>query len=215
MPARGATTAATTAPSKSVPRAGLDRAAVARAAAAIADGEGLHELTLARLAQRLGVRTPSLYNHVDGLRGLRRELDLLGRRELGARLAHAAIGRTGDDAVAALCQAYRAFVKDRPGLYAATVRASRLTDPDDTELDAAEGEIVEVVLAVLAPYGLRGDDAIHAVRALRSLAHGFATLEAAGGFGLALDRDESFRRLIAGFSAGLHTQDGTTAPHDP
>jgi hypothetical protein len=33
--------------------------------------------------------------------------------------------------------------------------------------------------------------------------HGFASLEAAGGFGMPLDRDESFRRLIATFVAGL------------
>ena len=39
--------------------------------------------------------------------------------------------------------------------------------------------------------------------ALRSVIHGFATLEVAGGFGLPLDCDESFRRLIAMLIAGL------------
>jgi len=190
-------------PVKPAPRAGLDRAAVVRAAAALADEEGLDELTLARLAERLGVRTPSLYNHIHGLPGLRRDLHLLGVRELAARLGRAAIGKAGDEAALALGQTYRAFVKERPGLYAATLRASRLSDPADAELAAAEQEGVDIVVAVLAPYGLRGDDAIHAVRALRSVAHGFASLEASGGFGLALDIDESFRRLIAMFTAGL------------
>ena len=41
-----------------------------------------------------------------------------------------------------------------------------------------------------------GDEAIHALRALRSVVHGFATLEAAGGFGIPLNLDESFRRLV-------------------
>ncbi len=110
-------------------RAGLDRAAVALATAAVADSEGLDALTLARLAERLGVRTPSLYNHVDGLPGLRRALALLGRRELAARLGRVAIGKAGDEAVAALGHAYRAFVIERPGLYAATARATRLWNP--------------------------------------------------------------------------------------
>lgn len=185
------------------PRARLDRAAVVEAAAALADDKGLENLSLTRLAERLGIRTPSLYNHVSGLEGLRRELALLGARELGRRLGRAAIGKTKDEAVFALAGTYRSFVGERPGLYAATVRSSWLREPEDPELRAAEEEAVGIVLAVLASYGLEGEDALHAVRGLRSAVHGFATLEAAGGFGLGLDTDESFRRLLRAFVDGL------------
>ena len=185
------------------PRAGLSREAVVEAAAALADEEGLEGVTLAELASRLGVRTPSLYNHVAGLEGLRRELALLGTRELGRRLGHAAVGKATDEATFAMAQAYRDFVKERPGLYAATVRSYRVSDPEDPELAAAEGEAMEVVLAVLASYGLSGEEAVHTARGLRSIAHGFATLEVAGGFGIPLDLDESFRRLLRAFTTGL------------
>ncbi len=37
---------------------------------------------MADLAERLEIRVPSLYNHVQGMEGLRRELALLGMREL-------------------------------------------------------------------------------------------------------------------------------------
>ena len=185
------------------PRAGLSREAVVEAAASLADEEGLEGVTLAELASRLGVRTPSLYNHVAGLEGLRRELALLGTRELGRRLGRAAVGKTTDEATFAMAQAYRDFVKERPGLYAATVRSYRLSAPEDPELAAAEGEALEVVLAVLASYGLSSEEAAHAARGLRSVAHGFATLEVAGGFGIPLDLDESFRRLLRAFTAGL------------
>src|SRR5260221_8231667 len=43
-------------------RAGLDRSTVVEAAAKLVDEEGIEQLTLGRLAERLGVRTPSLYN---------------------------------------------------------------------------------------------------------------------------------------------------------
>ena len=57
----------------------------------------------------------------------------------------------------------------------------------------AESEALEPVLAVLASCGIREwAEAIHAARGLRSVAHGFATLEEAGGFGISLDPDESF-----------------------
>ena len=60
---------------------------------------------------------------------------------------------------------------------------------------------------MLAGYGLTGDDDIHAIRGLRALMHGFVSLEAAGGFAMPLDLDESYRRLVAGF--------GDTARSDP
>jgi AcrR family transcriptional regulator len=179
---------------------GVTRERVAEVAARLADEAGLDNLTLAQVAARLGVKLPSLYNHVDGLPGLRRELARLGVRQLLERLSRAAIGKSEDAAVIGLGQAYREFVLAHPGLYAATVRAPA---PDDRELQQLSNETIGVILAVLAPYRLGEEAAIHAVRGLRSIAHGFATIEAAGGFGLALDRDESFLLLLRAYAAGL------------
>jgi hypothetical protein len=83
---------------------------------------------------RLSTRHPhalTLHNHVAGLEGLRRELTFFGTRELGARLERAAVGGATDKTVVALGEAYRAFVEERPGLYAATVRASRRLETED------------------------------------------------------------------------------------
>ncbi len=185
------------------PRAGLDRSAVVAAAVDLINREGAGALSLKQLAGVLGVQTPSLYNHVDGLPGLQRELALLSTRLLGDCLAEAVIGKAGPAAVAALMDAYRAFIKANPGLYLYAVRPAALDAPDDVEREQAERRIVMVAVAVVNSFGLTGDDAIHAVRALRSVVHGFATLETAGGFGIPLDLDESFRRLVAMIIAGL------------
>jgi len=130
----------------------------------------------------------------------------VGIRELGRRLSRAAAGKAGDDGLFALAEAYRTFVKERPGLYEATVRSYRLSAPDDPELAAAEGEALETVLAVLASCGVHAEEeSIHAARGLRSIAHGFATLEESGGFGISLDPDESFRKLVRAFADGLQS----------
>ena len=171
-----------------------------QAAADLADEKGLEGMTLAMLAARVGVRIPSLYNHVAGLPGLRRELALLGLRELARRMERAAVGKAGDAALVSIAHAYRAFARAHPGVYAATQRAPLSDDP---AWAAAGAEVVGIVLAVLAGYGIEGDDALHATRALRSLLHGFVSLETIGGFGLPLDLDESFRRLLDVFIAGL------------
>ncbi len=182
------------------PRAGLDRAAVVRAAAALADAEGPAAVSLARVADELGVRTPSLYNHVAGLDGLRRELALLGLRELTAELEGAVAGTRGDAALVALADAYRAFAHRRPGLYAATLRAAAAGDAELAEVSA---KLIELVLRALTGRGLADDDALHAVRGFRSVVHGFVALEAAGGFALALDRNESYQRLVRTFIDGF------------
>lgn len=184
-------------------RAGLNTETVVQAAAALADEAGLEGLTLAALAGRLGVRTPSLYNHVNGLEELLRRLALLGVQELTEALTRAALGKAGPQAVLAVAQAYRAYIKRRPGVYAAGVRSPALmADPDGALQRAADG-LLEVILAALAGYGFSETQALHTVRALRSMVHGFATLELAGGFGLPLDTDESFERMLEAYLGSL------------
>jgi AcrR family transcriptional regulator len=189
--------------------AGITRAQVVEAAAALADQHGLESLTLAQVAAQLGVRLPSLYNHVDGLAGMRRELALVGARELAAALTGAAVGRAGDAAVRAIAGAYREYARAHPGRYEATLRAPA---PDETELQAQASQIIDLLLVVLEPYRLDGPAAIHAIRALRSLVHGFVTLENAGGFGLPLDLNESFHRLVGMYIAGLHAAGAALRP---
>jgi AcrR family transcriptional regulator len=188
----------------------LDKERVVSAAAELINAEGLDALNLHRLADRLGVQTPSLYNHVDGFAGLRRDLALLSVRSLGDRMANAALGKSGSEAIMAVAQAYRDYIKAAPGLYAASLWVNHATVQEDAELQAAEERVVQVTLAVIASFGIAGEDALHAVRGLRSVVHGFATLEMAGGFGLPLDCDESFRRLMRMLIHGLQQQAGVT-----
>lgn len=181
-----------------MPRAGLDAEAVVAAAAALADEDGLSELTLARLAGALGIRTPSLYAHVDGLGDLRARLGARAAREIASALQAAAAGRSGVDALRAVADAYRAYAHAHPGTYAAGQVAS-----DREENQAAGAAVVGVLAAVLSGYGLDGDRAIHAIRAVRSALHGFVSLEREGGFGLPLSLDESFVTLVDMIDAGL------------
>jgi AcrR family transcriptional regulator len=188
------------------PRSNLTKEIVVQAAAELLNSEGLEALTLNRLAEKLDIRTPSLYNHVDGLAGLMRELSILNARNLASCLNDAAIGQSGPSAVMSMMRAYRAYIKEFTGLYLSTLRASGTQDEIDPGLQQEEARSLRVALAVMDSFGLDGENAIHAVRALRSLVHGFATLEVSGGFGMPLDLDESFHRLVELFIAGLQKQ---------
>ncbi|CAM5785262.1 TetR-like C-terminal domain-containing protein [Cellulomonas persica] len=177
-----------------MPRAGLDRGVVVAAAATLADEVGLPNVTMSVLADRLGVRTPSLYKHVDGQADLGRRIAVLALTELGGALRDALQGRAGKDALDAAARAIRSYAVAHPGRYAATVRID--ADEPDEQLVAASARVLDSLSAVLVGYPVAPEDRIHALRMLRSLFHGFAVLEAAGGFQLDTDLDASFAWIV-------------------
>jgi len=182
------------------PRIGLNKDAVLEAAASLADEQGIHEVTLASLSKRLNVKSPSLYNHIKGLNDLRKELALYGLTILYENMASAIQGAEENQAVSRMAHAYVAFAKNRPGLYEATFIAM----PDeDGRLDEAGDRILALVLFVMKDYRLDDDSAIHAVRGLRSILHGFAALRQHDAFGLPYDVEESLDLTIRVFLKGI------------
>lgn len=186
------------------PRAGLDTHTLVLAAAELADEKGIGEVSLAALAAKLGVRSPSLYNHVNGLQGLRTLLAIYGLEQLYSAMSGASQGLAGDDAVHAMGQAYIDFARRHPGLYETTLQAP---DPGNTALEEAGEQILSLILHILSGYGLGEEGELHAVRGLRSILHGFAALENKGGFGMPLDTGVSITRLIRTFIAGISCMD--------
>ena len=182
-----------------MPRQGLDATAVVVAAAELADDDGLAALTLSRLADRLGIRAPSLYAHVSGVEDLRRRVAALAGREMAAALRDAVAGRAGQDALAAAAGAYREYAGQHPGRYMAMQRAP---DAPGEDADAA-AELYGVIHAALSAYGLRGDAEIHGIRAVRSALHGFVSLEQAGGWAMPVSIDASYAGLIECLHLGL------------
>ncbi|MEU6538450.1 TetR/AcrR family transcriptional regulator [Streptomyces sp. NPDC047000] len=171
------------------------------AGAALADEVGIARLTMGLLAERLGVRTPSLYKHVGGQDDLNRRIAALALREAADAVGSAVQGYAGRDALAAAARAFRAFVLEHPGRYAATIGVEP-AGPDDP-IAAAGERTLAAFRAVLRGYDVPDSDTDHALRLLRSLFHGFATLQSAGGFQWSADIDESFEWLIVFTDRGL------------
>lgn len=185
-----------------MPRAGLNAEIITETAARIVDSEGRSALTIARVAEALGVRPPSLYNHVDGLDGLERSVAFAGIDELADVCRTAVMGLAGPEALAALAGAYRDFARRRPGVYALV----QIARPADAEFGLRAQRVLDPVLAVLGGFGLADDELIHAARALRAAMHGFAALETQSGFGLEMPVDDSFRWMVDVFGRGLEVR---------
>jgi AcrR family transcriptional regulator len=182
-----------------MPRAGLSAPVVVDAALGLLDAHGLSGMTLAAVAARVGVAAPSLYKHVDSVGELQTLVAQRVLDEMTDRFATAVIGYTRDDAITRLLHAYRSYVSKYPARYAA-VPLDPLSEP---ALRAPATRLLDIFIAVLRGYGLTGPAAIHATRCLRAMAHGFTSLEVAGGFGLAENIDETYDQLIRLCLAGL------------
>ncbi|WP_026568444.1 TetR/AcrR family transcriptional regulator [Bacillus sp. UNC41MFS5] len=182
------------------PKIGLELSFIIEAAAELADQQGIQEVTLANLAKKLGIRSPSLYNHFDGLPGLRKRLAIYGLNMLYEAMADAEIGVSGTEAVLAVSQAYIDFARRHPGIYEATLLAP---NPEDMDVQQAGAKIVDLSVRILQAYHLEGERALHAVRGLRSILHGFSALEQKGGFKMSLDLNESLMIIIKAFLAGM------------
>jgi AcrR family transcriptional regulator len=183
-----------------MPRAGLTTDKVVVSAADLADEVGLDRLTLAALADRLGVRLPSLYKHIDGMPALQRELSIRAKNELAMVLTKATAGKAARDALLALADAYRRWAHEYPGRYAASITAPATGDEAD---QAASAAATEAVYDALSGYRLGEADRVDAVRTLRALIHGYLGIELAGGFGLDRPVDESLGWALDALDAAM------------
>ena len=181
----------------------VDLTRICEAASALANQHGIDGLSMTDLARALRIRTPSLYSHVAGLEEVKRMLALYGLAELEREAVRATMGKAGPDAVRGLLNGYRDFARKNPGVYAATLPTA---PREDVEWRAAADRVTQTCLAALQGFRLKGPEAAHALRAMRSLGHGFASLESAGAFKGPLDRDQSFAWLIESFIAVLESK---------
>ncbi|WP_432511504.1 TetR/AcrR family transcriptional regulator [Kineococcus sp. SYSU DK001] len=189
-----------------MPRAGLDAATVTRAAAEVVDEVGYAGLTMGLVADRLGVRAPSLYKHVAGQADLSRRIAVLAVTEIGDALRDAMQGEAERQALEAAAHATRRYAREFPGRFAATLH-NTATGPEDP-LHLAWARVVESHLAILRGYGVGEKDTRHALQMLRSFLDGFSLIEPAGEMHTEDEIDAGFRWLIAFIDRGLRELPG-------
>ncbi len=189
-------------------KAGLTLEQVVETASRIADRDGISSLSLASVAAALGVRSPSLYSHVDGLTGLRRQVSLHAARELRTELADSVDGLDGIEALGAAAARLRSFAHRHPGRYDSLLPAP--TPEEDPEVAATFAATAAVVGSVLIDMGVDPAAVIPLARALRASVHGFVDLELRGGFGLPDDIDTSFDVTVGLVIDAIEAQSATT-----
>jgi AcrR family transcriptional regulator len=154
---------------------------IADAALELLEAEGAEGLSMRRLAERLGIRAPSIYKHLADKDALEAAIISVGF-ELQAVAFEAALERAGDP-LAALAGAYRAFAREHPHLYrlmtGKELDRARLTPGVE---DRAARPVVEAA----------GDRDL--ARAIWAFAHGMTILELDRRFPPDADLDAAWQR---------------------
>jgi AcrR family transcriptional regulator len=178
----------------------LSRDSIVNAALTFLDREGWDALTINALATQLGTKGPSLYNHVQSLEDLRRTVRMRVVGDIIDMLNTVGQGRTRDDAVTAMASAYRSYAHHHPGRYSAFTRMP--LDGDDPEFTDATRAAAAPVIAVLASYGLDGEDAFYVALEFWSAMHGFVLLEMTGAMN-GIDTDAVFTDMVMRLASGM------------
>jgi AcrR family transcriptional regulator len=178
----------------------LSRDSIVNAALTFLDREGWDALTINALATQLGTKGPSLYNHVHSLEDLRRTVRMRVIDDILEMLTTVAQGRTRDDAVITMASAYRSYAHHHPGRYSAFTRMP--LGGDDPEYTAAARAAAGPVIAVVASYGLEGEEAFYAALEFWSAIHGFVLLEMTGVMD-DVDTDAVFTDMVLRLASGM------------
>ena len=181
-------------------RKGLEETAILREAVALIAAEGLRGFSLRELARRLHIQAPSLYNHFDSLDALLAGVAQYVTDDMNRALYEAIAGRQRTAAVAALFYAYRRYVREHPEIYRVVLL---LPQVPGAAVDRAASSVIGPVERVLADYDLSREQAVHGGRYLRSLMHGFATLESQGYLSHWAPPEETCQFLIGCVTAEL------------
>ncbi len=189
-----------------MPRRGLNRWEVVNAAATLIEEVGYHNFSMRELADRLHIKTASLYNHVENMDMLYTEIGYYAISRLKQAQLAAIEGKRTDEAVKALAAAYYTFAAEHAELY--KVIMSVPMAKSEALLNAA-GDIVEPIMRVLNEYTLTEEEKMHLQRVLRSIMHGFISQEEAGCFRhFPVAAAESFQLAVDLFLSGVHKMKG-------
>lgn len=152
----------------------INKMEVVDMASAIADENGLHNVSLKAVAERLKIKTPSLYNHIENLDDLLREVAHKGMQTMNERMEKVAIGKSGKIAIKAVSIEYLNFMIEHPGVYEtiqwATWNGSEITMQ-------IFGNYLSLLKTLVLSCGAKSDQIDEILSILTGIIHGYTTLQ--------------------------------------
>lgn len=185
---------------------GLNPDAVVKAAAELIEQQGRDAFSMRILADSLGIKTASLYNHVDNMDSLLVEVCRYGLCLQKEVEMQAMEGKHGEEAVRLLADTYRRFAKEHRELYWLIMTMSA---KDQRVRDDAAVLFTDPLKRMLEDFHLKEDENIHFRRLFRAIVHGFVSQEDQGFFShYPADVEDSFQFAVQCYIDSLKQGEG-------
>ena len=185
---------------------GLNKEIIVNAAKELIEQEGVQNFSMRKLADKLEIKTASLYTHIESMEALYTEAGLSALKSQMEELSDAIGEKRRDDAVTILAYSYRKFATEHEELYKIIMQ---IPTGNDDILKEAAAMTAEPFMKVLNDYQLSQKQKMHWQRILRGMMHGFVSEEKAGYFThYPVSIDDSYKSAVQCVIDGLHKEEG-------
>ncbi|PBF72915.1 TetR/AcrR family transcriptional regulator [Clostridioides difficile] len=168
----------------------VSREIVIQATSDIVNKDGLNKVSLKVIAEKLGIRTPSLYNHIESLDDLLLEVAHKGMREMNSQMIKAAIGNFGDTAIKCISIAYFNFIISNPGVYETIQWATWHGNNETLEIfDEYKSLLEKLILSC----NLNTKNTGEVLNLIMSVLHGYSTLQLGKSL---LSKEEAIKGIV-------------------
>jgi AcrR family transcriptional regulator len=183
-------------------RARTSLAEIVAAGRDLLEAGGRDAVTMQAVAQRVGVRAPSLYKRLSSRGALIAAIAGSAFEDLGRQLEPQARDPDPGSGLRAAAEAFRAFARANPRTYELLFMNLPPDSRPPVELNArASAPLLDLTRRLVGP-----ERALEAARLVTAFAHGFVSMELSGAFRLGGDVDEAYRYgvdvLVEALAAG-------------
>lgn len=152
---------------------------IIQTASDIADKNGLNSVSLKTVADKLNIKTPSLYNHIKSLAELLREVAHNGMRVMNERMSKVAIGKTGIEAIQLIFIEYLNYMIEHPGIYE-TIQWAGWNGTEETSI--IFNDYLSLLTILIQSCNLNEDKTTEILNMLTGIIHGYTTLQLKNAF---------------------------------
>ncbi|MBG1272144.1 TetR/AcrR family transcriptional regulator [Lactobacillus paracasei subsp. paracasei] len=178
----------------------LTKEKIIQASLALADEIGLNQVSFPKIAKKLDIKYPSLYNHFANMEDLKTEMTVYLYTELNSKLMKRLIGKSGQEAIREFAYAYRDFASENKTAYGLFMS---IPGTENEKVYYLAKETNDIIGKILSFYITDGTQIIHKSRALRSLLHGFVSMSFLGYFHVDVNLEDSFQLMVDDFILSL------------
>lgn len=171
----------------------------------IANEIGLDNLSLKIIAEKLNIKSPSLYNHISSLDEVKQRLMIYGWEQMEEKILESAVGVTGYNALKNMCKAFYDYTTNNKGVFTAMLWYNKYASD---RLETATNRLFKVIFKVMQPLNITDENINHIIRTLRSFLEGFSLLVNNNAFGNPVSIEESFDLSLEIIMNGIKSLEG-------